>query len=50
MHEYLKFFATNKQQKIDRFLIYERDLVNYFILGFGSGKIILPQNKPKKKT
>ena len=27
MHEYLKFFGTNNQQKIDRFLIYERDLL-----------------------
>lgn len=28
MHEYLKFFGTNNQQKIGRFLIYERDLIN----------------------
>ena len=27
MHEYLRFFGTNKQQKVDRFLIYERDLL-----------------------
>ena len=27
MHEYWKFFGTNNQQKIDRFLIYERDLL-----------------------
>ena len=27
MHEYLKFFGTNNQQKVDRFLIYERALI-----------------------
>ena len=28
MHEYLRFFGTNNQQKVDHFLIYERDLLN----------------------
>lgn len=27
MHEYLKLFGTNNQQEVDRFLIYERDLI-----------------------
>ena len=27
MHEYLRFFGTNNQPKVDHFLIYERDLV-----------------------
>lgn len=31
MHEYLKFSGTNNQQKIDRFLIYERGLIFRYI-------------------
>ena len=32
MHEYLKLLSTNKQQKIDRFLIYERNLLDISII------------------
>ncbi len=28
MHDYLKLFSTNNKQNIDRFLIYERDLMS----------------------
>jgi len=31
MHEYSKFFGTNNQQKIERFLIDEKDLLKSYI-------------------
>jgi len=34
MHEYLKFFGTNNQQEVDRFLIYERGLIKSRLIKF----------------
>lgn len=28
MHDYLRLFGTNNKQNIDRFLIYEKDLMS----------------------
>ena len=52
MHEYLRFFGTNNQQKVDHFLIYERGLlitlikiiikkIPIFLVGF----VLLAQKK-----
>ena len=32
MHEYFRLFGTDNQQKIDRFLIYERDLIKFLLI------------------